>query len=589
MKSCDIKKVLIDFERLSYKAILIDGRWGIGKTFQVKKYTKDYENRKKTELDLPNVYYVSIFGFKSIDEIHTKLYNQIHPIKSKLKNYGKTALKAVGIVSKTVSLIPNGGELVSEIIGNSLDLASEQIDDNSSEANVSKKKESSIVIFDDLERTQINYVELLGYFNQLILQGIRIVCLCDKGKIAKKNMKYFNEFKEKIFDRIYSIEMADKEIIDSFFPNRYLPNDIYKIFSENLRLVSKTANFFSEINSEIDDLKKSKNLEKINPDSLLLYCSLIVCGFNNVECIQKIELNEKNEEEQFDFTDSVIEENGLYGFEAKTLKKIIKFEETLVNELKIYPSDSLMIALTKVYAFNDYQLFDEYIIKEEKNTDIFDTSFFLLSTSSRKKTIEEMLKKLLETNLKIDDRIFTCFITVQQYINLFPTNYNEDTYIELFAKEILCNSSLEKHLEIMLITENKLMSSMLNKISNKVLEMRKKDLLNKLNKLCKKEDIDELDNVLSFIRKNEFCKVYNQHVELIPEINNFFQNNNWLLYDMSVDMTSNSWEWNKKIASFAYDFANLRSNLKTYLENRKLNSQNPDEIEKINTILKYYF
>lgn len=596
MKCHDIINVLIDFEKLNYKAILFNGKWGIGKTYQVKKYVKDFESRKKNIKKITddkskyefysNVYYISVFGFKSIDEIHTNLFDQIHPIRSKLKKYGSTALKATGIISKAVSLIPNSGQLVSDIIGNSLELAADKFDENCNDNNGFKKNYDNIIIFDDLERTSINYLELLGYFNQLFFQGFRLVCLCDKDRIEEKNKKYFDEFKEKIFDRIYSIQMADKEIINSYFPDRILDEDVYNIFNDNLRLASKASVFFNEIINKINNLKKEKTISLINYDSLLFYCSLVVCGFNNVESIMS--MNYKPDDTFVDSTESEIEYCGLYGYEASVLKKIIAYENSLLSDLKIYPCTPLLIALTKIYIFNDYYYFNNYFIKIDQINDIFDTNLFLLSEKSKKRTIKIILNKLLENNLKIDDRVLKCFVSIQQYKSLFPSDYSDEKYVEIFAKEIVNNISLEKYLKILFVTKNDAIFSILAKIKDKVIEMKKIELLKNLNKLCKTDDIEDLEKIFFYIRTNDFCKVYKERVDLIPEILYFFQKNNWLLNDMRLDMTNEKWEWNIKILCFALDFKNMHDSLEKYLRTRLETSNNTSEKEKIVELCKNF-
>ena len=62
--------LLNDFITDNYKSILINGRWGCGKTYLISKFIDKEQELYK---DIP-CYYLSAFGFKTIEELHTKVY-----------------------------------------------------------------------------------------------------------------------------------------------------------------------------------------------------------------------------------------------------------------------------------------------------------------------------------------------------------------------------------------------------------------------------------------------------------------------------------------------------------------------------------
>lgn len=70
------------------KSILIDGPWGCGKTYQINEFMKKFINNKTNK-----IYYLSLFGLESIDEIHTTLYYQLHPNKKTFKKISKKNTK----------------------------------------------------------------------------------------------------------------------------------------------------------------------------------------------------------------------------------------------------------------------------------------------------------------------------------------------------------------------------------------------------------------------------------------------------------------------------------------------------------------
>ena len=209
MRSKDISKVIDKFikdERLH--AVLIDGPWGSGKTYQIKNLLKEKEKKEQ-------IYYVSLFGCDSIDELHTTLYNMIHPKKVRNNKIAQT-------ISKSIKVIPYVGG-----IGEALEY---QL--NSSPKDL---RSEAVVIFDDLERIseEVSFNTLLGYFNQLILQKIKIVCLCSANCIKREVLADFNNFKEKVFDRVFEINQSEEEVIYDIFKKYDVINNIDKFIGEN--------------------------------------------------------------------------------------------------------------------------------------------------------------------------------------------------------------------------------------------------------------------------------------------------------------------------------------------------------------------
>lgn len=267
MKTCNLQNVLESFITDNNKSILINGKWGCGKTYQISKFMKDAKENHK---EVP-IYYLSAFGFKTIDELHTKLFSLISP-KSKI-------LKLGHIISPAIALIPNCGNALLE----SLDRASNSIEVNSKTnlyTNINNKNiKLKIVIIDDFERTEINLKDLLGYFNQLYLQNIKLICVGDLTKLEYKykdidanskdiegNNRCLNlldnidqdnnqtiysilQYKEKIFDREYRLIDSDDELIKEWFGetdtnviNKYIIN----LFEENLRNVKRASSLYKQ-------------------------------------------------------------------------------------------------------------------------------------------------------------------------------------------------------------------------------------------------------------------------------------------------------------------------------------------------------
>ena len=94
MKTSDIQLILTKFlNETNYRSILIDGKWGIGKTSEFKRWFDALPRRSKK-----HIYYFSIFGVETMDDLNTRIYRKLHPYWSILRVGYKTISKSVDAV-----------------------------------------------------------------------------------------------------------------------------------------------------------------------------------------------------------------------------------------------------------------------------------------------------------------------------------------------------------------------------------------------------------------------------------------------------------------------------------------------------------
>lgn len=131
------------------RTIMINGEWGVGKSHYIKNELKPFLIKKEKKCII-----VSLYGLSDITEISKAIFLELHPILKKLSPAKSTA-QAVG---KTLL------NAVSNKIGFDID--------NPSEETLKQLYESinlsgTLVILEDIERTQIEITKLLGYVNNL--------------------------------------------------------------------------------------------------------------------------------------------------------------------------------------------------------------------------------------------------------------------------------------------------------------------------------------------------------------------------------------------------------------------------------------
>ena len=326
----------------SYKSLLIDGPWGCGKTYEAKEFIKS--NKKK------KIYYLSLFGLESIDEINTALYSQTKKKEITLK-------KGAVLLTKAIKAIPR--------ISNLSDALEYQLD---AKANL-KVKKKAIIIFDDLERLskKIQYIDLMGYINSLYLSGCRFVCLMSSGNIEDKRKKDFDDFKEKVFDCIYKISNFDGKVVDDLYSEFNLENisDIYDLFESNIRLAQKTKAFYKVI---VDRMKKcSEKHIDFSDISILKACVFAV----NI-CFKSFEYKPEKDDVIYKFYcekyGTIMANNILY---FKTSKVYNSF-------YSIPQFSSIVESLVEAFLFQNYDSFDKiyYAPMVSQKDSILDNEFY---------------------------------------------------------------------------------------------------------------------------------------------------------------------------------------------------------------------
>lgn len=214
----------LDREDVEYATLLI-GEWGCGKTFFIKNYI---ENIQKSQKDKHKFIYISLFGLKNISSVNEAIFEELHPILSnkKIKFLGG-ALKAAIKLGVNVNLI--GDENKETKIN---------IDFKNLNPFEKTAYEDLIFIFDDLERTLIPIIEILGFINSILdNKNVKVIIIANENEIKKEDEEIYNKFKEKIIDRSFKVK-PDKNYW-SYFKDKY-----ESTFKKNENQIDLVKNIF---------------------------------------------------------------------------------------------------------------------------------------------------------------------------------------------------------------------------------------------------------------------------------------------------------------------------------------------------------
>ncbi|MCH1942418.1 KAP family NTPase [Holdemania massiliensis] len=217
-------------EKNSYGALLLTGIWGSGKTYFIKNiFCKDPYIASNY---IPII--ISLFGECSIENVHMQiklaylkekyLWQDANPnkIKKFFSNISR-AINTIDIVKKIIEPLCNL---------DILDLY--EINDKNSQF------KKIIIIFDDLERTELNIYDVVGIINDYCEnKRLKVILVSNEAFLIGKFNEEYNDYKEKTIDRtIYFDENA--LILNDILVNypsesklykEYLTNNKYKIIS----------------------------------------------------------------------------------------------------------------------------------------------------------------------------------------------------------------------------------------------------------------------------------------------------------------------------------------------------------------------
>lgn len=156
----EIRKIILDYieDDRKNQAILLNGEWGCGKTFFVKENLIPEIDTEKYQ-----IFQISLYGVSSIEKIQDMIYGEwiekaVGDKTEKLGPIGGALTKGIGIFGKSaVQFIES--KIGTE--GSASEAAKEFL-----EQNIGKNKKP-ILIFDDIERCQLDIIELMGFLNNL--------------------------------------------------------------------------------------------------------------------------------------------------------------------------------------------------------------------------------------------------------------------------------------------------------------------------------------------------------------------------------------------------------------------------------------
>lgn len=235
-------------------AILINGPWGCGKTY----FWKNMVEPKLKDLleyqQIERMMYVSLYGVSNVKDIDRAMFAQSYPgINHKL----------VGRVSRFIS---GAAEALGRIDLEKVDLRS-------------LAKVSGVVIcFDDLERCNLTFKDVLGYINTFVEhEGAKVIILCNEKAFEKEEeLKLYKKMKEKVVGISLDYDSDYKSVLSTLMNEYKDQKEFYDFICNKAELIfhlfkcSKTDNLrvLRRAITSLNMVFKTINEKEIDPNEL---------------------------------------------------------------------------------------------------------------------------------------------------------------------------------------------------------------------------------------------------------------------------------------------------------------------------------
>jgi len=225
-------------------AVIINGDYGVGKTHFFKQELSPIIRKFALPKNVQKTYtpiHISLFGFKTLEEIQTAIFVELFPI---LKNKGvKLAAGISKSIIRGIAQLNNAGDI------------DKYIGDLTQDPNDWLNYDELVICFDDLDRKSesLDIRDIFGFINSLVEnQGVKILIIANEEQLIK-DKNYSSKLREKVIGVSVLYAPNPSKIFDQIISDRYKSSDtVYFDFlksckSEIVSAVEKNKNNFRNL------------------------------------------------------------------------------------------------------------------------------------------------------------------------------------------------------------------------------------------------------------------------------------------------------------------------------------------------------
>ncbi len=246
----DLVESILDYIRADYTdyAIMINGEWGSGKT-----YFWNHKVRNKIESMQINgkqytTIYMSLYGISNLEDISKKIFIETTQLMDKnLRKYMNS----------------HGQTSIPEYAKTGLDMANFfGVTQNGDKIDYAKffSTDDKILCFDDLERANVDVIDILGYINNFVEHDhIKTIIICNEKELSTKiknsNVEMKTFIATYLLDKEGTLTKTDKPMVEQIKDKiEYVFDKAneYEIIKE--KLIGETFEYAPEFNYIINGL-----------------------------------------------------------------------------------------------------------------------------------------------------------------------------------------------------------------------------------------------------------------------------------------------------------------------------------------------
>lgn len=240
---------ICDYVRKPYTdyAVMINGEWGSGKTYF-------WNNKLRSRLENITVagtekkyrtIYMSLYGINSLEEISKKIFIETNPqISKSLKKF----------VDK------KEGNTIPEYVKTGLDMANlfgtSNFYNGKMDFSESFSIDDKILCFDDLERANVDVIDILGYINNFVEHDkIKTIVICNEKELATKfkdtNIEMKTLIATYILDRENKLKSDEEGLFARLTEKKEEVKPLANMIEEKINDIFDKANAYERIKEKL--------------------------------------------------------------------------------------------------------------------------------------------------------------------------------------------------------------------------------------------------------------------------------------------------------------------------------------------------
>ena len=221
-------------------AIMLTAEWGTGKSHYITNELIPFLESNGGHKCIV----VSLYGLSSVNDISKSIYLEA---RAKILNSNSEGVTAGKLVAKTIV------KGVSSFFGVDLSASDEEMQELYQSIDLSEK----LIILEDIERTQIDLLELMGYVNSLVEQdGVKVLLVANEKEILQYEPEEETPQKESDPLDIFSERPKKKELVYTAATKAYLKT--------KEKTVSDTIVYYGNFQEAIQQIIRSFDDKKLN-------------------------------------------------------------------------------------------------------------------------------------------------------------------------------------------------------------------------------------------------------------------------------------------------------------------------------------